>query len=191
MFITLFRIGNLILLGSGLARSLATKLPPHIVKAGHLQFITNCSLLTTVIYLISTFFHISPWFYNLACNLEFNVIVSYWTMALFFSSMVAEADVDRDLFLDLQVHAFPYIYLIIDNQPTIDLKTSWISTLTFVFLYWVYIEWECGKHIHDGVSGFPYPFMKGLNRIQRFGCISVFASIACFNYFVLSLRNMF
>ena len=189
MFITLFRIANLILLGSGLVKSLSTKLPPHIVKAGHFQFITNCSLLTTILYLISSFFYTSPWFYNLACNLEFNVIFSYWTMALFFKSMVAEDEVDRNLFMDLQVHFFPYIYLIIDNQPTLNLKNSWISTATFIFLYWVYIEWECGKHIHDGISGFPYPFMKGLNKIQRFGCMAVFATIACFNYFVLSLRN--
>ncbi|EMG50434.1 hypothetical protein SBY92_000267 [Candida maltosa Xu316] len=185
----LFRIFSLILLGSGLIRSISTKLPAHIVKAGHFQFITNCSLLTTVLYLISTFFTTSPWFYNLASNLEFNVTVSYWTMALVFSSMVAEDEVDRDLFLDLQVHFFPYVYLFIDAQPRISLVGSWGSTVLFIFIYWVYIEWECGKHVSDGVSGYPYPFMKGMNRIQRLGSMGVFAIIACTNYFVLGLRN--
>lgn len=110
-------------------------------------------------------------------------------MALCFPSMVAEDDVDRNLLLDLQVHFFPYIYLIIDSQPSLGLKESWGWTIGYIFIYWVYIEWECGKHVHDGVSGYPYPFLKGRGVLGRFGCMSVFAAIACCNYFVLKLRN--
>ncbi|RCK64689.1 hypothetical protein Cantr_00190 [Candida viswanathii] len=190
MLLFLFRLANLALLGTGLLRSISTKLPPHIVKSGHFQFITNCSLLTTVLYLVlRTFFHAPRWLYNLACNLEFNVVVSYWTMAIFFSSMVAEPDVDRDLFLDMQVHLFPYLYLISDAQETVSRDVSWGMTVGYVFVYWMYIEWQCGKHLGDGVSGFPYPFMKGMNKVQRLGSMGVFAGIACANYFVLSLRN--
>lgn len=190
--ITIFRIVNLLFLGNGFIQSISTKLPPHLIKSGQFQFLTNCSLLTCLVYIILTFFILTgqiQWFYNLVSNLEFNVLFSYWTMALCFPSMVAEDDVDRNLLLDLQVHFFPYIYLIIDSQPSLGLKESSGWTIGYIFIYWVYIEWECGKHVHDGVSGYPYPFLKGRGVLGRFGCMSVFAVIACCNYFVLKLRN--
>lgn len=190
MFLAIFRLANLFLLGNGLYNSLTTKLPPHLVKSGQFQFITNCSLLLAVINLAFTILSLrSIWLYNLASNLEFNVIFSYWTMVLLFPQMVAEDEVDRNLFMDLQVHAFPYIYLIIDFQPRVSFATSVMLTGGFVFGYWFYIEWECGKHIADGVSGYPYPFLKGKNKWQRLKCISVFAILACCNWFILSIRS--
>ncbi|KAI5966963.1 uncharacterized protein KGF55_000372 [Candida pseudojiufengensis] len=190
MLLTIFRILNLVLLGNGLYKSLSTKLPPHLVKSGHFQFLTNCSLLTTLIYLFFATFGFQPnWLYNLSSNLEFNVIFSYWTMALVFPKMVAEGEVDRDLFMDLQVHAFPYLYLIIDSQPSLSIMKSWVLTCLYVFIYWVYFESECGKHVPDGVSGYPYPFLKGKGMVERFGCMAIFAFIACMNWFVLNLRN--
>lgn len=191
MFLTLFRLANLFLLGNGLYKSLTTKLPPHLIKSGQFQFITNCSLLLTVVNIVWTLLgHNLIWLYNLTSNLEFNVIVSYWTMALLFPLMVAEDDVDRSLFMDLQVHALPFIYLSIDYQQKMSFIASTILTFGFVFVYWSYIEWECGKHITDGVSGYPYPFLKGKSQWQRFLCISVFGIIACCNWFILCIRSI-
>ena len=192
MLLTIFRLLNLLLLGNGLYKSITTKLPPHLVKSGQFQFITNCSLLITVVYLsLLLLRYQSICIYNLASNLEFNVIVSYWTMALLFPQMVAEDDVDRDLFMDLQVHAFPYLYLIIDSsQQNISLAASTVITASFIVGYWLYIETECGKHVGDGVSGYPYPFMKGKSQRERFFYVSIFGVIACCNWFVLKIRNV-
>ncbi|KAI5952733.1 hypothetical protein KGF54_003600 [Candida jiufengensis] len=176
---------------NGLYKSLTTKLPPHLAKSGQFQFLTNCSLLTTVIYLTLSVFGLAPlWLYNLSSNLEFNVIVSYWSMALIFPQMVGEAEVDRNLFMDLQVHAFPYLYLIIDSQPSLGLFNSSMLTCLYVLIYWFYFEWECGKHLNDGVSGYPYPFLKGKNLVSRFWCMFIFAFIGCLNWFVLNLRRL-
>ena len=85
--ITIFRIVNLLFLGNGFIQSISTKLPPHLIKSGQFQFLTNCSLLTCLVYIISTFFILTEqtqWLYNLVSNLEFNVLFSYWTMALCF-----------------------------------------------------------------------------------------------------------
>lgn len=100
-------------------------------------------------------------------------------MALLFPQMVAEDDVDRNLFMDLQVHAFPYLYLIIDSQQSISLAASTVITATFIVGYWLYIEMECGKHVGDGVSGYPYPFMKGKRQGHRCLYVSIFGLIAC------------
>ncbi|CCG25528.1 hypothetical protein CORT_0C01510 [Candida orthopsilosis Co 90-125] len=76
MFLTSFRLANLFLLGNGLYKSLTTKLPPHLIKSGQFQFITNCSLLLTVVNLLWALLgHNSIWLYNLTSNLEFDVIV--------------------------------------------------------------------------------------------------------------------
>ena len=78
--IIIFRIVSLLFLGNGFIQSISTKLPAQLIKSGQFQFLTNCSLLTCLVYVVSTFFMLAKqihWFYNLVSNLEFNVLFSY------------------------------------------------------------------------------------------------------------------
>lgn len=189
MFLTSFRLANLFLLGNGLYKSLTTKLPPHLIKSGQFQFITNCSLLLTVVNLLWALLgHNSIWLYNLTSNLEFDVIVLL-DNGTFVSANGGWGWCWPQPVYGLKVHALPFIYLSIDYQLKMSFIASTILTFGFVFVYWLYIEWECGKHITDGVSGYPYPFLKGKSQWQRFLCISVFGITACCNWFILCIRS--
>ena len=111
---------------SGLYDCFQLELPPGLVKGGHFQFLTNVSLILTIIYILQTI--VTPTSYNLrlqynvVSNLEFTVTVSYWVMHLILPHWLNTNSFERDYWLDFKIHIWPYVYLIFDNQEQIKPK---------------------------------------------------------------------
>lgn len=173
-----FDIFFLVLLTSGLQESIALPLPPHLIKGGNWQFLTHISLLLTIIYVGLNLFSINRKllknFHHLCANLEFLVTVAYWGMKFFYPQMLNGDSFAVSLGLDLKIHLFPYIYMLLDGKDHISFKRSAMFSAVAISLYWGYVEYLYWCNSGDGVSRFSYPFMgNGLRPQWMFGFFAV------------------
>ena len=190
-FISLIALGLCL---SGFYDCIKLPLPPHLDKGGQLQFLTTVSLLFTIIYItLSQLFptnrHLKT-IYNIACNLEFNVTVSYWAMRVMFPNSLNTESFERNVWLDLRIHLIPYLYLIVfDSYERISANKSIGYTVGVLLGYWGYLEYIMYVHGHDGVPQFTYPFLQHKTVLDRFIRIVGLMLLSVLNYFVLGIRN--
>ncbi|KAH3683173.1 hypothetical protein WICPIJ_005870 [Wickerhamomyces pijperi] len=189
----------------GLVGVLARKLPPELEKAGHLQFLTNLSLLFTMITIVSNFL-VSPftndknhWFNKLNLNLnavalvlESLVTMIYWVLKLFLVHLIVLDSVPKEeyipLGLDLTIHLFPSLFLSFDYYfiKKTSFKLPFFQSTALVCAatgtYWCILE-----SLVTADSKYPYPFLnvETEKRILIFVTVSVIGIITFYTYEVL------
>ncbi|CAK9439048.1 uncharacterized protein LODBEIA_P32720 [Lodderomyces beijingensis] len=158
--ISAFDLFSLAVCISGVYDTFSLELPPYLQRGGHFQFLTNISLLSTCIYIISKHILMLPprqanLIYNTVMNLEFTVTSCYWTLHYILPHWLNTATIDRNFVLDFKIHLWPYLYLLVCKER----RNKWGSLgsgVVFAF-YWAYIEWLVGS---DPTQRFAYPFLN-------------------------------
>lgn len=150
-------------------------LPVQLQDAGHLQFLTNLSLLLTIGAMLSNYLVIgssNPAI--LKVNTVFNagalvcetlVALIYWTLKLFFMKLIVPENVPREMYipmkLDLTIHLFPVTFLSMDYymNRTDSFRLPLLFVVTIVFSltggYWYILESLVKPPAH-----YPYPFLN-------------------------------
>lgn len=165
-------------------------LPPQLATAGHWQFLTNLSLVLTCVSvgvnIISTTLGskflrgVSTALTASALVAETLVAIIYWTLKLFFVSLIVPANVTPDryipLSIDLTIHLFPVLFLSIDYYLLrntgfrIPLLGAVGLVLALTVSYWFVLEALVVPPAH-----YPYPFLnvdEG-ERIKIFGVVAM------------------
>mmetsp|Transcript_2451 Transcript_2451/g.2846 ORF Transcript_2451/g.2846 Transcript_2451/m.2846 type:complete len:231 (+) Transcript_2451:4399-5091(+) len=199
---------GLYICGYGLVESILLPLPAHLLKGGDWQFLTNSSLLVTCLCMICMicirigkvfrirFDKIEKYVENvenLCCNLEFIVTVTYWSIILFCPDMLNGKSFDVSWILDLKIHLFPYIFLLIDillirNNQELDLScfaATFGLSVMFLGLYWALIEINTSVFNDDGFTKFPYPFLNDSDFLHRTGWLCIFIGLGLINHIIL------
>lgn len=199
---------GLYLCGYGLVESILLPLPAHLLKGGDWQFLTNTSLLVTCLCMIcitctsvvkvlrikyGKFEEYVKNLENLCCNLEFIVTVTYWSIILFCPDMLNGKSFDVSWILDLKIHLFPYIFLLIDvllirnNQDmnSTDFAATFGFSVIFLGLYWSLIEINTSVLNKDGLTKFPYPFLNDSDFLHRTAWLFVFIGLGLINHVIL------
>ena len=182
----LFNIASLFICSRGLFKCTQLVLPPILSQAGHKQFLTNLSLVVT---LISNSLNIINWFvqrshpnnfqfvFNYVCRhfilpialtLETIVPVIYWPLRLFAQTLIMQ-DVPRDkpyplsISTDLSIHLFPFLFLLSDHYLSgfgskfeISNTKAWVIVSSLGLCYFKYLSF-----LIDPSKGqaYPYPFL--------------------------------
>lgn len=153
---------------------LTLPLPPHLVDAGHWQFLTNLSLVySLVVFVVGFIAHItkSERLFSLKNNLhpiglalESIVSIVYWPLRLFCLRLLVE---DTSLYpipmsADLAVHLMPVVSLLIDYfifMPRWTIKTKTALGICFALTgaYWCLLEYLVD--VENG-SSYPYAFLN-------------------------------
>lgn len=166
------------------------ELPPHLIGAGHWQFLTNLSLaFSLVVFAIGLASHLakSPTLFNLknslhpiAFVLESVVTLTYWPLRIFLIKLLVKDPTRKmvPIFVDMCLHLFPVLALSVDYfffmpRWTITSENAFASCFILTLLYWFYL-----KQVIDFENGGEYPYMflntdTEAQRILIFGMIGL------------------
>lgn len=180
-----------------------TKLPPHLEGGGHFQFLTNLSLIfSLVVFGLGALAHLSKSvpLYNLknslhpiALVLETIVTSVYWPLRLFFIQHLVK-DPNREfipVFIDLCLHLMPVTALLIDYfvfmpRWTITTRNALSSIFVLTSLYWLLL-----KKLIDFENGgeYPYAFLNVKDDHTR---AVIFAIVGSLGFvFFLIIKKLF
>lgn len=169
------------------------QLPDHLKDAGHYQFLTNISLLVSMITFIlglaahvtksSVLFNIKNVVHTFAFIVEAVVTLVYWPLRLFFLKLlVKNGNVRIGLLTDLSIHLMPFVSLAIDFfyfMPNFAIPAYGVffSCLALTSAYWVWLE-----TIIDPKKGgsLPYEFLVHDDKrttLVVFWCIGLSAFV--------------
>lgn len=184
----------------GLNSILDLELPPHLLKAGHWQFLTNISLLFSLVVFslgiaahllkLNDIFRLRSVLHPVVLTLESVVTVVYWPLRLFWLPMLVK-DSQRLIpwKVDVSVHLVPFAALLVDflffmPRWTIPTAVAFFECILLTFLYWVHLSF-----LVDEASGasYPYEFLNGESNAVR-GIIFVVIGLLGFGMFVLIKR---
>jgi hypothetical protein len=197
-----FNTAALLLLLNGLRAVITRPLPHHLEHAGPFQFLTNLSLIVTVVSLVFNIVAALPLprFFDFfkttltsyatltALVLEFIVSSIYWSLKLFFLHLIVNTDeIPPDkfipLWLDFTVHLAPFIVLSIDSfflkrdtpKRLYAVIVAIMATLTVG--YWLLLEHlvSNAKLVYP-LSEYPYPFLNvdhGMRAVIFAGVIAL------------------
>lgn len=162
-------------------------LPPHLAGGGHWQFLTNLSLVfTLVVFLLGVVAHItkSAALFNLknalhpiALALESVVTLVYWPLKLFFLHLLVKDPTRKmiPLAVDMCLHLLPVVSLLVDYiyfmpKWTITNWTALAACLVLTTLYWFLL-----KTLVDFENGgeYPYTFLNVDDEITRIAIFQV------------------
>lgn len=147
------------------------ELPDHLVGGGQWQFLTNLSLLyTLIVFAIGIAAHVlrSPTLFNLknklhpvALVLECVVTAVYWPLRLLLVHLLVK-DPKRvfiPMHIDLCLHLLPVVTLLIDflvflPRWTIATESSLAACVVLTSLYWFWL-----KQVVDFDNGGEYPYL--------------------------------
>lgn len=168
------------------------KLPPHLAQAGHGQFLTNLSLVySLVVFAIGFLAHLtaSQTLFKLKNNLHpiglaLETIVAgvYWPLRLFFLHLLTKepSKFNFPLLTDLSVHLMPIVSLLIDYlvfmpKWTIENNTALSFIVAFMVFYWFLL-----KNLVDTANGasYPYEFLDVGTDLYRVGVFGVVGMVA-------------
>lgn len=205
-----FNITSLILCGKGLFKCTQLVLPPSLSQAGHKQFLTNLSLVAT---LISNFLNIINWFvqrsnhngnqfvFNYICRhfilpialtLETIVPIVYWPLRLFAQTLIVQ-EIPKDkpyplpISTDLSIHLLPFLFLLSDHYFSgfgskfeISNTKAWFIVSLLGFGYFKYLFF-----LIDPSKGqaYPYPFLDVEEHMRAI--IFVVVSTVSWLFFIL------
>ncbi|GEQ67898.1 hypothetical protein JCM33374_g1564 [Metschnikowia sp. JCM 33374] len=168
------------------------ELPPHLVGAGHWQFLTNISLiLSQVVFAVGGLAHLlkSEALFTLKNNLhpialamECIVTGIYWPLRIMFIHILVKDPSAKfiPLYVDFCLHLFPVIGLAIDYflfmpKWTLSPRYSFGVCVSVSALYWWWL-----KIIIDFENGGEYPYMflnvpHESTRVLIFGVVALLA----------------
>lgn len=153
---------------------LTLPLPPHLVDAGHWQFLTNLSLVYSLaVFVVGFIAHISKSeklfklknnLHPIGLALESIVTMVYWPLRLFWLGLLVE---DTSVYpipmpADLSIHLMPVVSLLIDYlvfmpRWTIRTRTAFGMCCALTLAYWCLLEYLVD--IENG-SSYPYAFLN-------------------------------
>ncbi|KAI5966973.1 uncharacterized protein KGF55_000382 [Candida pseudojiufengensis] len=185
-----FNLFSLAICSSGLYDCFSQQLPPHLIRGGHLQFLTNISLILTIIYILINLFinfkfinqYNTTILYNIVINLEFIVTLGYWTLHYILPSLLNTKELPPTFTLDFKIHLFPYLYLLLINEKRN--KSALFYTGLTIGIYWSYIEFIVASD-STKLSKFAYPFLNRGGFFARCVFMIGFWTLSCLNYIFL------
>lgn len=149
------------------------QLPDNLKQAGHWQFLTNISLLASIItFTIGLFSHLTRSvrlfelkniLHTITFVAEAVVTSVYWPLRLFFLHyLIHDRSITIKLVVDLSIHLMPFISLAIDFfffSPNFQIKTT---TAVVLFLGLTSSYWLWLNYLIDFENGgvFPYAFLN-------------------------------
>lgn len=166
------------------------ELPSHLAQAGQLQFLTNLSLLISLVVLALGFishvtgsqrlYVIKNNVHPVALALESVVTSVYWPLRLFLLALLVK-DPTRKMIpmsVDLCVHLVPFVVLVVDYLAylpkwAIDASSAFGVCAVLTAAYWAWL-----KYLIDFENGaeYPYNFLNGdseVTRILIFGVVGL------------------
>lgn len=168
------------------------ELPPHLEKGGHWQFLTNLSLVYSLVVFgvgfLAHLFH-SSLLFNIKNNLhpvglalESIVTVVYWPLRLFFLHLLIKdpAEFNIPIPVDLAIHLLPFVSLLVDYlvfMPRWTIKNSTALGLVVVLATGYYYLLENLIDVEAGAR-YPYAFLEGSDEKR----LVVFAIITAVSY---------
>ncbi|EGW31899.1 uncharacterized protein SPAPADRAFT_60992 [Spathaspora passalidarum NRRL Y-27907] len=182
---------------------MTVELPEYLAGAGHWQFLTNLSLVYSLVVFGLGFvahithnnilFGIKNNIHPIGLALETIVAVIYWPLRLFFMNLLTSAPENFCISLstDLAIHLMPVVSLLIDYlvfMPKWTIKTSSALGL-LVFLTSVY--WCLLKSLIDIEKGakYPYAFLDVESEVERAAIFGVVTLVAFLQF--LFLRKVY
>lgn len=181
---------SLIIGGYGVYAIVSLPLPSHLEAAGHWQFLTNLSLLySLVVFALGfvahvsrnrTLYHIKNTIHPVGLVLESIVAGVYWPLRLFFLHLLAKdpSKFQLPLRVDLAIHLMPVTSLLVDYlvympRWTITTPAALTAVVGLTGAYWFHL-----KRLVDLETGaeYPYAFLNVENDTQRaviFGTIGL------------------
>lgn len=173
------------------------QLPDHLIGGGRWQFLTNLSLVySLIIFTLGLISHVTRSeslfkFKNLVHTFgfvtELVVFSVYWPLRLFFiKKLVKEGSIRISLLTDLSIHFMPAVSLALDFflfMPNFNLRTelAFLGCISLTSVYWLWLN-----YIIDFTNGgvFPYEFLNGDSSLVR-ACVFWGIGISAFIQFLL------
>lgn len=173
------------------------ELPDHLKGAGKWQFLTNISLMYSLViftmglisHLIKSerLFRIKNLIHTFGFVAELVVFTVYWPLRLFFvHRLVKDGQVRIDLWTDFSIHVMPTVSLALDFflfMPNFSIRTelAFLGCISMTSLYWFWLN-----SIVDFENGgrFPYEFLNGESSAVR-ACVFWGIGISAFLQFLL------
>lgn len=147
----------------GLKSIFALPLPDELRAAGHSQFLTNLSLMVTLLHLSASLVLGRPNNYLFLVSLILETIVAsiYWVLKIVAANLILPEDAFIPLRIDLTIHLFPIVWLLMDlllnqTQP-IRVRKPVAAGLCFVLTLAYYIHL---KLLIKPPAVYPYPFLN-------------------------------
>lgn len=180
--------------GHGWYGTTSLPLPPHLQLGGNYQFLTNLALLLTLIYLVvATIVDLDRrnrrlmYYYHMTMfNINFLVTSTYWILYFQFPHFLNVGAFEVSKLVDLEIHLFPYLFLLLDHFRVRKYArgTPWtlVSTIAVLSVYWLRIEWVVASS--SGMASFPYPFLRDITFVSRLQWLVLFMVVACTNQLV-------
>ncbi|KAK6202255.1 FAR-17a/AIG1-like protein-domain-containing protein [Scheffersomyces amazonensis] len=180
----------------------AIELPPALADAGPWQFLTNLSLVySLIIFGIGFVAHLtkSQLLFELKNNihpiglaLESVVAIIYWPLRLFFLRLlIGDHELNLPMSIDLCIHLLPVSSLLIDflvfmPRWTIRIETAFLIVAGLTTGYWTLL-----KYLIDTEKGgiYPYAFLNVDSEQKRIVVFSIVAAVG-FTQF-LFLRSLY
>ncbi|KAI3403298.1 hypothetical protein KGF56_003886 [Candida oxycetoniae] len=175
------------------------ELPSHLAKAGHWQFLTNLSLVySLVVFAIGFFAHItkSKTLYQIKNNihpiglaLELIVAGIYWPLRVFFLHLLTKdpSKFQVPLLTDLSIHLMPVVSLLVDYlvfmpKWTISNNTALSFMVVLTVFYWFLLESLIDK---ENGGSYPYQFMDVEKDFHRVLIFAIVAFVAYFQFLTM------
>lgn len=181
---------GLLLCGLGFWDSATLELPPKLKVGGIWQFLTNCGVFTTTIFIIVDFLFKKNTtnFYHLVANIECCITFSYWSTFFLYPDSLNGDSFEYDLWLDLRTHLIPYIYLLcFVDKPRSSFKTSLLLSIFGLGTYWIYISVLMYKHCD--LAYVPYPMLASKIWWQRLFYLLKLITLSQINYILQGLKH--
>jgi hypothetical protein len=195
---------SLLIGGYGIYGNILTcVLPPHLAGGGHWQFLTNLSLIYSMVVFGLGFiahltknqrlFAVKNTIHPIGIALESIVALIYWPLRIWFIHLLANDPslMTIPLSIDLSIHLMPLVSLLIDYlvfmpKWTIRTSTALMICTAFTICYWVLL-----KYLIDVENGgvYPYAFLNVDTELQR-GIVFCMVGLSTFCQF-LSLRKLY
>lgn len=147
-----------------------TELPAHLAKGGHWQFLTNLSLVYSLVVFVVGFFahllksnylfHLKNTIHPIGLALETIVAGVYWPLRLFFLHLLLKDPSKFKLALstDLCIHLMPVVSLLIDYLVFMPKWTIRNETALMLVIFLTTGYWALLKKLVDIESGAQYPY---------------------------------
>lgn len=201
--ITVITFISIIIGTYGIVSIVNIELPPHLAQAGPWQFLTNLSLVVSLVIFIIGFlahitksdalFELKNKIHPIGLALESIVAGVYWPLRLFFLHLLTKnpSKYMIPLKVDLSIHLMPVVSLLIDYlifMPRWTLSTrgalAIVSALTTA--YWVLLS-----KLIDVSSGaeYPYVFLNVENDHLRMAIFSIVGLTAFLQF--LAMRKVY
>lgn len=178
---------------------IVVELPPHLVGAGPWQFLTNLSLVYSMIVFALGFvahwtksqdiYVIKNLMHPVGLALESIVAVIYWPLRLFFIHLLLSDPTTKRIpvSVDLAIHLMPVVSLLIDYLIFMPRWTISIPSALGVCTFLTVCYWSLLQRLIDVESGakYPYGFLNVPTEKDRFVVFGIVGLVSFVQFLLL------